>query len=313
MKNRTLTIIFLACVILFAATKLFRGHRENSFDPVLTTVDTAKVDHIKFMSGGAQPEEFELKKNGDSWNAIQGTKTIAAPINNVKSTINQLAELVAARVLTKDANKYPEYEITEQQAARVIAWQGNKQVADIWIGGFKFDQAARSASSYVRVAKKPEVYLVDGFVGMSLKQKFSQYRDRKLLKADANDLTRIDWMSSAGKKQSIAKEDGIWNYAGMEAVDSTKMKSYLTGLTGSQGSEFSEITSEEGLTLIEKLTVSGNNMTEPTIISAYSNSDKAKPFLIHSSINPDGFFLSDSVGIYKRIFGDLRQFWPDGK
>src|SRR5258706_6768366 len=103
MKNRTLTIIFIVCIILFAFTRIFRGHRENSFDPVLTAIDTAKVDHIKFMSGGAQPEEFELKKNGDEWEAIQGSKKLIAPVNNVKSTSNQLAGLVAARVLTKDA------------------------------------------------------------------------------------------------------------------------------------------------------------------------------------------------------------------
>ncbi len=313
MKNRTLTIIFFLCLILFAAGRIFRGHRQSSFDPVISAVDTAKVDRIKFFSGGVQTEEFELKKSDGSWEAIQGSKKVNASLANVNAILNQLANLNAKRVLTKDPDKYPEYEITEDQAARVIAWQGNKQVSDLWIGGFKFDQTARSASSFIRVAKKPEVYLVDGFLSMSLKQKFNQYRDKKLIKTDVNDLTSLEWINAAGKKQVLQKEDGAWHYAGMEAVDTNAISQYLKGLTDTQGSEFSELTSAQGLSLVEKLTMHGNNMVEPTIISAFSNQDTTKPFLIHSTVNPDAVFLSDTSGIYKRIFGDLRQFWPDGQ
>lgn len=313
MKTQTLTIIFIVCLILFAAGKLFNGNKLSSFDPVISAVDTTKVDRLKLISGGPIKEEFELKKSGGSWEAIQGTKKVTAPSNNVNAILSQLANLNAKRVLTKDPEKYPEYEITEDQAARVTAWQGNKQVSDLWIGGFKFDQAIRSASSYIRVAKKPEVYLVDGFSSMSLKQKFNQYRDKHLIKADVNDLTSLEWMNALGKKQVLQKEDGLWYYAGMEAVDTTKMSQYLSGLSNVQGNDFSELLSIEGLSLVEKLTLNGNNMVEPTIISGFSNQDTSKPFIIYSTVNPDAFFLSDTSGIYKRIFGDLRQFWPDGQ
>ncbi len=314
MNNRTLTIIFLVCVVLFGATWLFRGHRQSSFDPVIAAVDTMKVDRIKFISGGPSSEEFELKKSGaDSWDAVQGDKKIQAPISNVKSVINQLAELNAQSLKTKDPDKYAEYEITEDKASRVIVWEGNKQVADLWIGGFKFDQAARSASSYIRVAGKPEVYLVDGFLSMSLKQKFSQYRDKKLLKADANDLTKLEWNDASGNKQVFQKDGTLWHNGSATPLDTNAIKQYLKSLAMTQGTEFSQLTSTTGLNLIEELSVNGNNMVEPTVISAYASQDAAKPFLIHSSVNPDAVFVSDTVGIYKRIFKDLRQFWPHGK
>jgi hypothetical protein len=313
MKNRTLAIIFILFLVLFAASRIFRGHRQSSFDPVLSAVDTSKVDRIKFNSGGPQTEEFELKKSNNTWEAVQGDKKVAAASTNVKSILSILADLKAKRVLTKESGKYSEYEITEEQASRVTAWQGKKQVADLWIGGFRFDQAARSASSFIRVDKKPEVYLVDGFLSMSLKQRYNQYRDKKLFKGEIEDLISLEWSDAAGKKQVLQKEDGLWYYAGMEAVDTGKIKQYLTGLKNTQGGEFSNLTSTDGLTLSEKLTLHGNNMVEPTVISAYMNQDTLKPFLIHSSENPDGIFLSDTSGIYKRIFGDLRQFWPDGK
>ena len=313
MKNRTLVIIFLVCLVLFALTRIFRGHRQSSFDPVLSAVDTSKVDRIKFISGGETPEEFELKKSGETWEAIQGDKKVNATLSTVKSLINQLADLKAQRLLTKDPAKYPEYEITEDKASRVIVWQGNKQVTDLWIGGFKFDQAARTAFSFIRVAKKPEVYQVDGFLSMSLKQRFSQYRDKKLVKTDMNDLTKLEWMDAAGHKQAMQKQESIWYYAGMEALDTNTTKQYLKSLTMAQGTEFSALSSTNGLSLIEQLTISGNNMVEPTVISAYANEDATKPYLIHSSVNPDAVFISDTAGIYKLIFGDLRQFWPHGK
>ncbi|MEO6131233.1 MAG: DUF4340 domain-containing protein [Saprospiraceae bacterium] len=313
MSTRTLFIIFSACLVLFGLTRLFRGHRQSSFDSKISAVDSAKVDRIKFITAGPQPQEFELKKTGDTWVAVQGSKTIPAPARNVNAVISQLSDLNAQMLLTKDPAKYPEYEITDDQASRVMVWQGNKQIADLLIGGFKFDQAARSASSYIRVAKKPEVYLVEGFVSMSLKQRFDQYRDKKLVKADANDLTKVEWINVAGNKQVLEKEGVAWHYAGMEAVDSTKMKNYLSGLTNAQGAEFSDLSSVEGLNLIEKITIYGNNMTEPTIISVYSNTQASKPFLINSTANPEGVFISDSTGIYKQIFTDIRQFWPNGK
>lgn len=313
MKTRTLLFIFFACLVLFGVTRLLRGHRQSSYDPKISAVDSAKVDRIKFISAGPKSEEFELKKTGDTWEAIQGEKKIVAPARNVNGVISQLQDLNAQMLLTKDPSKYSEYEISDLQASRVEVWEGNKQVADLLIGGFKFDQAARSASSYVRVAKKPEVYLVDGFVSMSLKQHFDQYRDKKLIKVAADDLTKVEWMNAAGKTQALEKNGASWNYAGVEAKDSTKVETYLTGLANVQGAEFSELSSASGLTLLEKISLYGNNMTEPTVISTYANQDAAKPFLINSTADPDGFFLSDSSGIYKQIFRDIRQFWPDGK
>ncbi len=99
----------------------------------------------------------------------------------------------------------------------------------------------------------------------------------------------------------------------MEAVDSTSFTTYLGGLVNAQGTTFSELTSTQGLTLAEKLTLFGNNMNEPTIISAFHSPDTIAPFLIHSTANPDALFNSDSTGLFKKIFSDLRQFWPDGQ
>jgi len=313
MNNKILIIVFGICLALFFSGMLLNGHRSSSFDADFVKVDSAKVDRIQFVSAGQRSETFELKKKGDEWEAVKGEMSVPASAQNVASILSQLSRISAMRIVTKDVARYTEYEITDSLSSKVKVWEGGHQVADLEVGGFRFEQQTRSAFSFIKDAKNPEVYEVDGFLSMGLKARFDQYRDKKIVKAAEGDLSLIEWTGDGQAKQSIQKEDGVWHYAGMEAVDSTKFKSYVAGLVNAQGAEFSDLKSTDGLALIEKVTVSGNNMTEPTVISAFSNPDTLKPFLITSNVNPDAVFKSDSNGLYKKIFLDLRPFWPNGK
>jgi len=313
MNNRTLLIVFGACLVIFFGAKLLKGNKSSSFNDEIIKVDSARVDRIQFISPGNHPDEFELKKNGSDWVAVKGDMSVPASSQNAMAIVSQLSRLKAMRIVSKDVTHYGEYEISDSLASKVKVWEGKSQVADLEVGGFRFDQNTRSAFSFLKVAKKPEVYEVDGFLSMGLKARFDQFRDKKLVKAAQDDLTLLEWTGNGTSKQSISKEDGVWNYAGMEAVDSTKFKNYLTGLVSAQGNEFSDLKSTAGLSLLEKVTLTGNNMTEPTVISAFAAQDTLKPFLIASSANPDAVFKSDSNGLYKKIFLDLRPFWPNGK
>lgn len=313
MNNRTLLYIFLGLVAIFFATRFLRKDHASSFQSDILTVDTAKVDRVKFISERPVHEEFELIRSGSIWEAKKGSIHVPAASANITGVLSQLADLNADRVVTKDESRYPEYEITDNLATRVIAFDGEKEIADLRIGGFRFDQATRSASAFVRKDDEPEVYQIDGFVMMSLKQSFDQYRDKSLVNADPNDLSKLEWMNNAGRKEVISKEDGLWHYAGMEAVDSSAMRNYLQLFVNTKGTEFGDVNSISGKDPVEKITIYGNNMVAPVVLSAYAGSDSLKSILIHSSSNPQAVFLSDSMGIYKQVFADIRQFWPDGQ
>jgi hypothetical protein len=313
MNNRTLLIIFISCLVLFLAGKLLTRNKTSSFDPVIIEVDTAAVSRIQFISAGESPEEFQLNKTEGNWQAVRGNMTVPAARSAVNPILTNIVKLHAQRLVTKDPDRYSEFEISDDQAGRMMVWTGKKKVADLCIGGFRFDQAARTASSFIRHSDRPEVYVIDGFQSMGFKPRFDQFRDRKLVNVNAEDLTNLEWSDSFGNKKVIQKIDGEWHYAGMEAVDSSSFANYLNTLSTATGSEFSDVTMADGLSLIEKLILTGNNMIDPTIITAYKSQDTLKPFLIHSTANPEAIFTSDSAGLQKRIFSDLRVFWPDGK
>ena len=313
MNNRNLFIVFISCLVLFVGGRFLKSKKTSTFDPVIVAVDTSVVDRIKFISPGPDKKEFELKREGNAWTAIQGEIVVQAESRPVTGILAALSAVNAERIVTKDPAKYTEYELDEDKAARFTAWAGDKQVADLAVGGFRFDQAAQSASSFIRKADQPEVYIVNGFAGMGFKASFDQFRDKKLVHTDADQLTSIEWTGANGRKQVIQKEDGQWYYAGMEAIDSTAFKTYIAGLVNATGSTFSERSSTQGLTLVETLTLKGDAMPQPTVITSYQNQDTLRPYLIHSTANPQTIFTSDTIGIYKKVFTDLRKFWPDGQ
>lgn len=313
MNNRNLLIVFISCLVLFVGGKVLRGNKSSTFDPEIVAVDTSMVDRIKFISPGPEKKEFELKREGNTWKAIQGETSVQAETRPVTGILAALSAVNAERIVTKDPARYTEYELDDDKAARFTAWAGDKQVADLAVGGFRFDQAAQSASSFIRKADQPEVYIVNGFAGMGFKARFDQFRDKKLVHTDADQLTSIEWTGANGRRQVIQKEDGQWYYAGMEAVDSTAFKTYLAGLVNASGSTFSDRSSTQGLTLVETLTLKGTDMPQPTIISTFQSQDTLRPYLIHSTANPQTVFTSDTMGVYKTVFAHLRKFWPDGQ
>ena len=77
MNNRTLLYIFLACLLVFFGAKFLRKEHTSSFDPVISAVDSTKVDRIRFVSGGPDKEEFELVSS-------QGAKKSCRTIANCK-------------------------------------------------------------------------------------------------------------------------------------------------------------------------------------------------------------------------------------
>lgn len=144
----------------------------------------------------------------------------------------------------------------------------------------------------------------------SLQESLNGLKNNELLLASTDQLTSVEWTNAAGKKEVIVKEDGLWHYAGMEAVDSAAFETYLTALVNARGSEFSDLSLSLALSPGEKLILYTNTMTAPTVISAYIDPEHTKSWIIHSSANPEVYFVSDSSGIYKRIFSDLTDFWP---
>ncbi|HEY3386229.1 MAG TPA: DUF4340 domain-containing protein, partial [Saprospiraceae bacterium] len=155
MNNKKLLIIFISGIVILLTSYMLRGKRSSSFDPQITMMDTTSIEKIQFIAGGADKPAFELKPVGKEWEATQGNIKVIVAHDAVKPILSTLADLKAKRIVTEDKAKYSEYEIDDAQAGEVMVWQGGKQVAHLFIGGFRFDQVARTASTYIRKGDQP--------------------------------------------------------------------------------------------------------------------------------------------------------------
>lgn len=299
MNNRTLAIIFAALVGIYLLSKLFGGNKDRSFDPVIIAMDTSAIEKIVVRPAN-NASEFRLEKENGAWRLVAGDKTYGATRASVNSLLATLVEVKAERIVSKNPEKQAEYGV-DQVAGTELELHSSKGIEEhIVVGRFSFNQATRSGISYLKDKDNDAVYAVDGFLSMSLTQGSDNYRDKTVTELNTNDVTRITLRESNNELQYMRSDKG-WTTEAGESTDSAKMVSYLNNLRAVTATTFAELEAQRG-TSLQQLEVDGNNMVSPLVIDCYESADTSYHFVIHSSINPEADFFSDTSGIYSRIF-----------
>jgi len=150
------------------------------------------------------------------------------------------------------------------------------------------------------------------FIGLSMLVIAAKCMDTRLVEMEVSSMTALEWQDDNGWRHKIEKEDGIWYYAGMEAVDSLAFNVYLNVLVGAEGPSSDDFQTRQDLIFIEQLTLYGTEMADPTTIRAYTQTGNPQ-MLIYSTAHAEAVFPSDSTGLYKQIFTNLKKFFPDGQ
>ncbi|MDH3650598.1 MAG: DUF4340 domain-containing protein [Saprospiraceae bacterium] len=299
MNNKTLAIIFTALVVLYGLSKLLQGNKDRSFDPVIVSIDTSSIDKITIRPANTG-STFTLQRSGDKWTLETNGQQHEATNASVSSLLGSLTKVVAERIVSKNPEKQADYGVDETSATEIELFDANRKVSHIVAGRFSFNQATRSGISYLKHKEDDAVYAVDGFLSMSLTQGKDNYRDKTLTKFNTDDLTRIT-MSAPDAQIQYSKDIDHWIDENGDGVDSAKMSTFLSSLGSVSGTTFADQGQKRGEQVL-KLNIEGNNMVAPVSIECYASLDSTQSFVIHSSLNPEADFYSDSSGIYSRIF-----------
>ncbi len=295
MKNKTLWIIFASLLALFLLSKLFSKKTVRSFTTDIIQIDSTAVDKIKFYN--ADPAaQFELQKSGTGWK-VKNDKVEADALGpTVTALLQNLNSIKAERPVAKSEDKWAEYEVDDIKGKRIELFSGNKKVEDLVIGRFNFNQQTRSAKSYVRRSNDKNVYVVDGFISMTINQSMDAYRNKNVLRLPS-DITELKLRSESGT--SSARKENYWINNSGEVLDSTVMANYISKLKNISGTAFYD----DGIP-------SGNPIKELDISLSNGETANVKCFnqngtlVIHSTENQDSYFSSDSTGIFKSLFLD---------
>lgn len=309
MNNKILLGVFALLLVLYLASKMFGGNKKSSFDPQVIMIDTSTVDRIVIHPKGNPGESFSLEKSEGKWMGKKGALEVEAIEGAVTSLKNQMTNIRAKRIVSKTPDKWAGYEVDETSGTRVEVFGNGKSIEDFIVGAFKYDQTTQAASSYIRRTDEDEVYVVDGFLSMQFNQQFDNFRNKDVLALNQDDITKLNFTED-GAQISVQKSDGSWYYGGMEEIDSTLMMGYLGGLSSVKGGEFLDGFDPSSTQILYELDIEANNLMGSLKVRAYQNTNNEFQYVIHSTLNPDAYFLSDSTGIYDRIFGKLKNLLP---
>ena len=303
MKNNILWILLAVLLALFIGSKLFNKKPQRSYEPNFITFDQSTIDKITIHPKEGQGDLFSLIKADETWKVKNETIEAQAMISAVESLLTTASELKATRVVAKSEEKWPEYEVDNEKGKKIEFFQKGKLVEEIFLGRFDFNQQARSAKSYVRHKDDNNVYVVDGFVSMTMGQSIDAFRNKELVNIGESEISEIETKIS-GQLKKIRKEN-YWVDAENNMIDSTSINNYLTGISKVSGSEIVDEFSIDQASEIGQVRLQLADGSPTIKLTCYSMPELTKPFVVHSSANPTEYFASDSAGVYKTIFGSL--------
>ncbi len=303
MKNKNLIIVFIALLLIYLGVSFFGNKKEESFNDMLTDYQVEQIDNIRITPKDHSRKAFDLVKMGEAW--VLRTEGKEFPANNttVENVIRSLNRIKVDNIVAKKPEKWAKYELETDHAKKVELFENSKKIAALFIGKPKFNPQAKTISSYLRLAGNNQVFSTDGFNGFLISDDPASYRDKSIARFDPMEVKGLT-LKAKGIETAFRKKDGRWTADGT-AVDSSKMASYISSLSHLKGSKLTSVDFHAPDSApSEELMV---ELPDKSIrIVAYPDTTNARAYIIHSAINEKAYFDSDSSGIYKIIFEDLR-------
>lgn len=318
MNNKTLFVILVLLLAVYGLSQMFSGKKQRSFKTELIQVDTSQVSSINLYPKAEKGAEIILKREGSSWIASKDNVNTKAVKNVVDALLKELVLIKTTRVAAKKKEKWTEYEVEESNGTRVKIYQDDKLLEDFIVGRINFRQRAQqpgmppqmggqqgiSATTFVRLDGEEEVYAVEGFLGMTFNRDFDAFRNKQIIKmTPEQEVTSFSLEGIEAKTFTKTPNNWLLNDTN-SAIDTVKLDNYLNAIRNISGTEFANSFDDtrKNDIIVNKIKLKGNNIGQAIEVTAYYDTTQVKPFIIHSTYNPDAYFASDSSGIYAKIF-----------
>jgi hypothetical protein len=318
LNTKTLIILLVILGGIYLITKLTEKE-DRTFRSEMVTIDSADVTKIVILPKlGSDGQEVIITKTGYEWKLESEGKTYKADPSSIKNVLAELMRMKSERVAAVDESKWNEYEVSDSTGTRIQLFKNKKMITDLYVGKFDYSQPKGpqnpyqqnrgKMSTYVRPAEDMEVYVVDGFIKMSIQPSVNAYRDKTLFASNKDDLTKITFNYSTFDNFVLSKEEGKWFLNGIP-TDSTKTVRYLNKLARVTSSNFIDEVEPLSNSPAFQVKIEGNNIL-PVELKAFP-ADSTNKFVITSSRVPDAKYSGLKAGLFDRIFVDRSEFFPD--
>jgi hypothetical protein len=318
LNTKTLIILLVILVGIYFISKLTEKE-DRTFKSEMVSIDTADVTKIVVSPKlGGDGKEVVFTKTGTEWkleSAGRFYKPDAAAVTNI---LAELLRMKSERVAATENSKWKEFEVTDSTGTRIKVYNNKKVIADLYVGKFnytqpkgpqnQYQQQRGKMSTYIRPAEDNEVYVVDGFIKMSIQANVDSYRDKTLFAADKTDITKITFKYPGNNSFVLNKQDNSWLLDG-QPTDSVKTVRYLNKLARVTSSSFIDEVQPLTNTPSHYVKIEGNNIL-PVEVKAFP-ADSVNKFVITSSLVPETKYSGEKGGLFKKVFVDKSEFFAE--
>lgn len=297
--------VLLAAVLIYSYMNA--GKKASNYNPQLVELDTASVTRIA-VTPKAGGEPYDLVSKDGIWFVSAGGKEFKADSAIIHGILGELASIRSQRVVAANRSGWDAFELSDSASTRVEAFDGSKQLCQIYIGKFSFQQSQNpyqrqpEIRSHIRVAGDERAYMVDGMLSMAFNRRASDMRNQTLLHISPETIDRVK-ITADGSMFSLMRDGSSWILDGTP-VDSAITANYIAMLTNSRCSESSD-ESVDNKRMAASIEISTSRGTQT--IRAFG-ADDARSVLLTTSTDDVAVFRSDSTGIYERLFRPASYF-----
>lgn len=309
LNTKTLIIILLILGGIFALTKLTEKE-ERTFKSELVTIDTAKVTRMVIIPKTGGGPEISFTRSGYDWSLESEGKSYKPDLASIKNILTELTRMRTERVAGIDESKWTELEVTDSTASRIQLYDGKDVIADLYLGKFTYTQSPQTNPmekpqtrmfTHVRPVDEKTVYVVEGFIKMSIQPNVNTYRAKTLCALKKEDITRISFNYPDSETFTLENQGGKWFLDG-EETDSTKTARYLMKFARLTSNNYVDEPVNGTSERPSHIAVIEGNNTLPVEIRAYPTADSVLAQLVTTSQIPDTKFDGVKSRLFEKVF-----------
>lgn len=301
--NRKLLVVLVVLAVVYAGSYWLKKGSAGS--QVLTTdlvhIDTAQITKIEIEKPGSQ---IQLTREGYEWMlTTEENVQVDAEENRIRSMISSLSRLVPSRVVSRDPDKWRDYQV-DSTGQRVRVYEGENQTLDLIIGRGSM-QGQRTFITYVRPYLEDNVYVIENFSGSSVSANSSNYRNKEVLTTTVDSIRQLRFDYPGEQGFTLSKVDDEWKLNDAD-VDSAQTVDFLKELRRISSSSFVDQQHPAASATPSSSLIIRSNGEEDILLHLFDGPDGGQ--ILHSSQNPDNYFADTAV--INKVFVDRETFLP---
>lgn len=316
LNTKTLIILLLILGGIYLVTKLTEKE-ERTFKTELVAIDTSKVSKIVVIPKLGSSDKVTLTKTGSEWGVESAGINYMADQPTIKNILAELKRMRTVRVAAIDESKWAEQQVTDSTGTRIQLYDGNDVIADLYLGKFSYTQVQNPQNpggqpqtvmyTHIRPVDENTVYVVEGFIKMTVQSKVDHYRSKTLVAIEPNDITKVSFNYPGQDNFTVSLENNKWMIDGQPA-DSNKTALYLRNYKGITSSAFLSDQDKMRPSPSHIMTIEGNNIL-PVELKAFP-ADTVNRFGIKSNMVPGAIYNGGKNNLFEKIFVGRDEFLP---